>query len=132
MRRYRRPPPPCQEPPGSPDPGKEAGTRGTRVKPKPKIMVVGLDACDPDLVRRFAAAGELPTLARLLSESGHAISRNPYGLFVGSLWSSFFTARSAVRTGFHCWEEVDPRDYERKLTSPLDLKGTPFWETLSG
>jgi predicted AlkP superfamily phosphohydrolase/phosphomutase len=96
-----------------------------------KILVVALDACDPDTIRELAAAGEVPTLARLLDQSASATTRNPYGLFVGSLWSSFFTARSAARTGFHCWEEVDTKTYERRLTSPLEIRGTPFWETLS-
>ncbi|MFD8493915.1 alkaline phosphatase family protein [Amycolatopsis sp. NPDC059657] len=96
-----------------------------------KILVVALDACDPGTIRAMAADGEVPTLARLLEESASATTRNPYGLFVGSLWSSFFTARTAARTGFHCWEEVDTKTYERRLTSPLEIRGTPFWETLS-
>ncbi|MGW5702755.1 alkaline phosphatase family protein [Amycolatopsis japonica] len=96
-----------------------------------KILVVALDACDPTTIRELAAAGEVPTLARLLETSASATTHNPYGLFVGSLWSSFFTARTAARTGFHCWEEVDTKTYERRLTSPLEIRGTPFWETLS-
>lgn len=94
-------------------------------------MVVALDACDPETVRSLAAAGELPTFARLLAQSATATTNNPYGLFVGSLWSSFFTARTAARTGFHCWEEVDTVSYERRLTTPLEIRGTQFWETLS-
>jgi predicted AlkP superfamily phosphohydrolase/phosphomutase len=96
-----------------------------------KVLVIALDACDPQTVRSMAAAGELPTLARLLEEGATATSRNPYGLFVGSLWSSFFTARSAARTGFHCWEEIDRLTYEQRLTTAMDVRGTPFWETLS-
>lgn len=96
-----------------------------------KILVVALDACDPGTIRDLAATGEVPTLARLLETSASATTHNPHGLFVGSLWSSFFTARTAARTGFHCWEEVDTRTYERRLTSPLEIRGTPFWETLS-
>lgn len=96
-----------------------------------KVLVVALDACDPDTVRAMAAAGELPTFARLLAESATATTHNPYGLFVGSLWSSFFTGRTAARTGFHCWEEVDTTSYERRLTTPLEIRGTQFWERLS-
>jgi hypothetical protein len=98
---------------------------------KTKVLLFAMDACDPDLARSLAAAGKLPNLARVLAGSACATSRNPYGLYVGSLWSSFFTARTAARTGFHCWEEVDSKSYERRLTTPLEIKGTPFWETLS-
>lgn len=97
---------------------------------KARVLLIALDACDPDVVRSMAAEGELPTLAALLDTSATAPVRNPYGLFVGSLWSSFFTARNAARTGFHCWEEVDD-SYEHRTTTALEIRGTPFWETLS-
>ncbi|HEV2781745.1 MAG TPA: alkaline phosphatase family protein [Actinophytocola sp.] len=97
---------------------------------KTKILMFAMDACEPDIARRLAASGEMPNLARLLAESATATSRNPYAMFPGTLWTSFYTARSAARTGFHCWEEVT-LDYQRRLTSPLEVRGTPFWETLS-
>jgi predicted AlkP superfamily phosphohydrolase/phosphomutase len=50
---------------------------------------------------------------------------------VGSLWSTFFTGRSAVETGFHCWEEIVPGSYERRLTTADTIRGRPFWEALS-
>lgn len=98
---------------------------------KTKVLVFAMDACEPDIVRELAAAGELPNLARLLATSATATNHNPYALFPGTLWTSFYTARSAARTGFHCWEEVVTETYERRLTSPLEVRGTPFWETLS-
>jgi len=96
-----------------------------------KTLLVALDACDPQTVRSMVARGKLPTLARLLDEWASCEVRNPYGLFVGTLWTTFFTARSAARTHFHCWEEVAAGTYERRLSSPRDLRGVPFWEVLS-
>jgi predicted AlkP superfamily phosphohydrolase/phosphomutase len=95
------------------------------------IIVVGLDACDVGTVRNMAHAGKLPTLERLLGEWSHATVRNPYGFFVGALWPSFFTARSAARTGFHCWDTITPETYERRLTNPREIVGRPFWYALS-
>lgn len=81
--------------------------------------------------RAMAARGRMPTVARLLDDSASSVVTNPYGLFVGTLWTTFFTALCPTRTNFYCWEEIDPATYERRLTSPLELRGVPFWETLS-
>jgi predicted AlkP superfamily phosphohydrolase/phosphomutase len=96
-----------------------------------KVLVVALDACDPATVRSLAARGRVPTLARLLDSWATSVVDNPFGLFVGTLWTTFFTARDPTRTNFYCWEEIDPQSYERRLTSPLDLRGVPFWDTVS-
>ena len=69
-------------------------------------------------------------LARLLDTGATAVVENPYGLFVGTLWTTFFTALDPTRTNFYCWEEIDQHTYERRLTSPEDLCGVPFWERL--
>ena len=95
------------------------------------VIVVGLDACDVTTVRRMARAGKLPTLGRLLGEWSHAKVRNPYAFFVGALWPSFFTARTAPRVGFHCWDTIAPETYERRLTNPREIVGRPFWYALS-
>jgi predicted AlkP superfamily phosphohydrolase/phosphomutase len=93
--------------------------------------MLGFDAMDPALTRQMAATGELPAFQELFSSSALRPVRNPPGLFVGSLWSTFFTGRSAVQTGFHCWEEIAPGGYERRETTAESIRGRPFWETLS-
>jgi predicted AlkP superfamily phosphohydrolase/phosphomutase len=101
------------------------------MSPRTRILVLGFDACDPELARDMAASGQLPTFRRLLDGGAVARIRNPYGLFVGALWTTFFTARSAVLTGFHCWETITPATYERRLTTPHEIIGPPFWRALS-
>jgi predicted AlkP superfamily phosphohydrolase/phosphomutase len=93
--------------------------------------MLGFDAMDPALMRAMAADGRLPTFARLLSQSGYCAVSNPVGLFVGTLWPAFFTGLSAAKTGFHCWEEIVPGSYERRLTTAESIRGTPFWERIS-
>jgi predicted AlkP superfamily phosphohydrolase/phosphomutase len=93
--------------------------------------MLGFDAMDPVLTRQLISAGRMPAFARLLEESAQRPTRNPPGLFVGSLWSTFFTGQTAIETGFHCWEEIVPGGYERRETTAASIRGTPFWETLS-
>ena len=95
-----------------------------------RVVLLAFDALDPETVRAQAAAGRLPTFRAVLETSASCTVRNPIGLFVGSLWSSFFTALTPVRTGFHCWEEIVGGTYTWRLTT-ADIAGTPFWETLS-
>jgi predicted AlkP superfamily phosphohydrolase/phosphomutase len=97
---------------------------------RPKIVLLGFDACDLGVVRAMATAGKLPTFRRLLDSWAAAKIRNPYALFVGTLWTSFFTARSAALTGFHCWEAIEPTTYQRRLMTPRELVGRPFWRAL--
>ncbi len=96
-----------------------------------RIVMLGFDAMDPELARLMAARGELPAFEELFRSSARCQIKNPPGLFVGSLWSTFFTGRSAVETGFHCWEEIVPGGYERRVTTADAIQGRPFWETLS-
>ncbi|MEA2159847.1 MAG: hypothetical protein QOD66_2227 [Solirubrobacteraceae bacterium] len=96
-----------------------------------RILMLGFDAMDPTLAEQLADDGHLPAFRELFRSAGRRPIRNPPGLFVGSLWSTFFTGRSAVQTGFHCWEEIVPGGYERRLTTAESIRGTPFWESLS-
>jgi predicted AlkP superfamily phosphohydrolase/phosphomutase len=96
-----------------------------------KVLVVALDACDATTARALAARGRMPTLRRLLGSWATSAVENPYGLFVGTLWTTFFTACDPTETKFYCWEEIDPQTYERRLTSPSNLHGEPFWNRLS-
>jgi predicted AlkP superfamily phosphohydrolase/phosphomutase len=94
------------------------------------VIVVGLDACDPSIARQLAAQGQLPTLRRLFEKAAACPVRNPPGLFVGALWTSFATGLRADRHGFHCWDEIDVATYQRRLTEPPHVENT-FWRQLS-
>ncbi len=94
------------------------------------VALLAFDACDVDVARTLAAAGKLPTFHKLFDEWASARIRNPYGIFVGALWPTFFTALSPERVRFHCWETISPSTYERRLTNPCEIVGQPFWRQL--
>ena len=64
-----------------------------------RLLVVGGDALDDVLVRRWAGEGVMPTFRRLLDEATWATTLNPIGLYVGALWPSFSTGTSAPNEG---------------------------------
>lgn len=96
-----------------------------------KVVMLGFDAMDPAVTERMAEEGRLPAFRELFHVAARRSIQNPPGLFVGSLWSTFFTGRSADQTGFHCWEEIVPGGYEGRLTTAASIRGKPFWESLS-
>ncbi len=111
------------------------GTTGTAALPAmpatPGMLVVGLDAMDASLARRLAGEGRMPTLARLLTESAWAPTRNPDGIVVGAVWPSFATGRWPGRHGFYCFRQILNGTYEIARRTPNDIAPTPFWQTLS-
>jgi predicted AlkP superfamily phosphohydrolase/phosphomutase len=94
-------------------------------------MVVALDAADPGLVRDFAAAGEMPTMARLLRDGAAVETLAPMGVFVGANWPALFTATAPDRHHFLCWEEIRGGTYDHVETDPTWVRGTPLWHHLS-
>lgn len=94
------------------------------------VIYLGLDAFDPELARAWAAAGELPHLARLLAQGSSCTVRNPFGLFVGALWVSFASTLRTDRHGFHCWDEIDPATYAWRLNPPSPERYRAFWNRI--
>ena len=96
-----------------------------------RVAVLAFDACDVDLIRDLARTGKLPNFNRLLATWASTEIRNPYGIFVNALWPTFFTAGSPARLNYHCWQTISSRTYERRLVTPRDITGEPFWRRLS-
>lgn len=95
------------------------------------LLVIGLDAFDPELARRWAASGELPALAGLLESGARCAVRNPFGLFVGAVWISFASGMRPDRTRYHCWDEIDPATYRRRPIGPKPELYEPFWSRIA-
>jgi predicted AlkP superfamily phosphohydrolase/phosphomutase len=99
--------------------------------PLSKVLFIGIDAGDKDLVLRWADEGVLPTFGRLLAESAWGITKNPPGLFVGAIWPSFSTGTSPARHGRYSPRQIKPGVYASKRFSSAQLQGSLFWEDLS-
>jgi len=96
-----------------------------------KVLFLGLDAADPDLLEQWAGEGHLPTIRRLLETSLSGRTENPPGLYVGAVWPSFSTSVSPARHTRYCYTQIVPGNYDSKFFPPSDLKSPFFWATLS-
>ncbi len=96
-----------------------------------RVLFIGADALDQELVLAWARAGHLPTFRRLLETGAWAFSTPPPGLYVGAVWPSFYTATSPTRHGRYCHTQLVPGTYGTRRILASDVVGEPFWQTLS-
>jgi predicted AlkP superfamily phosphohydrolase/phosphomutase len=96
-----------------------------------RVLVVGLDACDPTIATDLASRGSMPHLASMLATGGHADLLLPDGLFVGVVWPVLTRAVAPDSTNRHSWIDVDPFTYERRHSTVRSMRGTPVWQALS-
>ena len=96
-----------------------------------KVLFIGIDAADKDLIQQWAKAGHLPNLTKLFETAAWGVTQSPIGLYVGAIWPSFYTAVSPARHGRYCYEQIQPGSYDIKRFSPREVKKEPFWDALN-
>lgn len=102
---------------------------------QPKVIVFGVDGCDPVLLERFIAEGKLPNFARLAHRTRLATTDPPQSPVA---WSTFVTGLDPDQHGIHDFLHRGPDGQPKpSLTSvkdgqyQLERKGRPFWQELS-
>ncbi|HTU01803.1 MAG TPA: alkaline phosphatase family protein, partial [Candidatus Sulfotelmatobacter sp.] len=97
-----------------------------------RLLVLGLDAADRDLVRGWAEDGDLPCLAKLL-ESGVTIPvSTPPAVLEGAVWPTLITGSSPASHGMFATLKIKPGTYEVEEAMRADrLPTPPFWAQLS-
>jgi predicted AlkP superfamily phosphohydrolase/phosphomutase len=96
-----------------------------------KLLFIGLDSADADLMLTWSAAGLLPTFRSLLEKGVWGRTRNPPGLYVGALWHSFATGFSPARHGRYWFRQIRSGTYQVERFETLDGGTEPFWNALS-
>lgn len=97
-----------------------------------KLLLLALDAASPALLRRWAADGTMPNVARLLREGLSGDTRAVEGLYVGAAWPSFYTGRNPAGHGIYWLERLVPGSYRIQQVRPVDFsRHKPLWELLS-
>jgi predicted AlkP superfamily phosphohydrolase/phosphomutase len=96
-----------------------------------RILFVGVDAGDKDLITQWAGEGALPTFRDLMARGAWGVTENPVGLFVGAVWPSFYTGASPARHGRYCYSQIKPGTYENPAVLPTHVRAEPFWAPLS-
>lgn len=96
-----------------------------------RVLALGLDAAEKDVIFRLAREGVLPTFARLIGSAAWAETDSPPGLYAGAIWPSFWTSVSPARHGRYHFEQLVPGTYDVQRVHPDAIPVAPFWETLA-
>jgi predicted AlkP superfamily phosphohydrolase/phosphomutase len=96
-----------------------------------RVLVVGLDGADADLVDRWGEAGRLPTLAGLRARGARGTIDAFLGLSDDAHWSSFSTGLTPGRHGRFFHDRLGPDGYTRMGHVRADMTVEPFWDALT-
>ncbi len=96
--------------------------------PQKRLLVLGFDAMDIELVRRWASAGYLPTFRRLLESAAWTDYCHPPEMTSGSVFPSINTGLGPLRHDGQEYLRLRDGSYRIRLGSAADIKGDPFWK----
>ena len=96
-----------------------------------KVLFIGIDSGDKDLIQQWAAEGDLPNLAWIINNSTQGTIKNPTGLYVGAVWPSFYTGLSLANHGRYCYKQMMPGTYDVVDINSTQVNGIPLWDYLS-
>lgn len=98
-----------------------------------KVVVLGIDAASPLLLKKWAANGRLPTIGAMMDRGLSGSVEGVKGYFIGSTWPSFYTGLNPAGHGFHRIIQLRDRTYDffRPMDDPNGLGGVPFWRLAS-
>lgn len=95
-----------------------------------KVLLIALDAAEPSLLRRWAAEGRLPNIARLIGDDSSSDLISPAAEFPDEVWPSIFTSSSAAQLGKYYYIQPRRGGYELEMIDDKP-RGRQFWAIAS-
>ena len=95
-----------------------------------KVLLVGVDGGDRELVERRSAEGRMPTIARIRREGHWGILAPQPGLGDDAGWSSFSTGLNPGRHGRSYHDRFAADGVTMVPFSRLEMTVAPFWDAL--
>lgn len=93
-----------------------------------RLLVLGFDAMDIDLVRRWAAAGFLPTFRRLFETAAWTDFLHTPDITSGAVFPCLHTGRSPLANHAPQYMHLREGSYRLRRGAGAEIKGDPFWK----
>src|SRR5918912_2887704 len=97
----------------------------------PKVLIIGLDGATFDLIKPWAAAGNLPTFAYLLRGGVHADLESTIPPITPPAWTSFMTGVNPGKHGLFNFTEYNTKNLSIRYTNASYRKVPTIWKLLS-
>jgi predicted AlkP superfamily phosphohydrolase/phosphomutase len=94
---------------------------------KPKLVIIGFDGLDPDLVREYMAAGQLPNLARVMKAGGLYDLDTTVSPESPTAWASFATGVNPGKHNIYDFLVRDTQTYSPDLGMVTRTPPTFLW-----
>ncbi|GMV21119.1 MAG: hypothetical protein AMXMBFR57_10680 [Acidimicrobiia bacterium] len=94
---------------------------------KPKLVIIGFDGMDPDLVREYMAAGQLPNLARVMQAGGLYDLDTTVSPESPTAWASFATGANPGKHNIYDFLVRDTQTYMPDLGMVARTPPTFLW-----
>ncbi|MEP7013098.1 MAG: alkaline phosphatase family protein [Acidobacteriota bacterium] len=100
--------------------------------PRPRVLFVGLDGADWQLLDRFAADGTMPNLARLGKEGRSGILETDQPPLSPLLWTTMMTGVSPLAHGVLDFTRFSPETGQREPITSAERRVPAIWNMASG
>ena len=104
------------------------GGQGYRKASIRKLIFLGLDGLEPDLVERLLAEGKLPNLAKLRAQGRYSRLRTTYPALSPVAWSTFATGTNPGKHNLFDFLNRNLRTYRPELSSSRVRQPSRVWK----
>ncbi len=97
-----------------------------------KIVIIGLDACDVDLMLRFSSEGRMPFLTSLMKSNTFGRLISTRGMFSDSPWPSLNAGVTPAKHAFYNYLQMKRGTTSIERIDAHHCRYLPFWSRLRG
>ena len=96
------------------------------------LLVIGIDAGDPELLAEWTEAGLLPNLGRVLESGVWGQTGGPELIAEHGVWVTLNSGIPRSTHGYYWFRQLRPGTYGLEPVSPPTESAPPFWRELAG
>ena len=101
------------------------------MKDRRKVIVVGIDAADFELVQHFVSKGILKNFKKIMNDGVFGSLKSTIPAFTAPAWTSFFTGVYPEKHGIYDFVKRKEDSYSLQVVSSKDRKIKPIWSIFS-
>ena len=94
------------------------------------LVILGIDAGDPDFLERWVRDDHLPTLARIMDRGSWGRTGGSELISEHGVWVSIFSGISRREHGYYYYRQLRPGTYDLETVVGLDVDAPPFWRQI--